>query len=305
MNLHTHCQKTQIIKVKMKLEGRRRSTNVEDRRGRGTGKMVGGGIGIGAILYIIFQLLSGGDPSDALGQLAQQQQQSTQQEQVDQSQFSQEEQAWFTFAERVVGSTEDIWAKEFPKQLNRQYNPPGVVIFTNQTRTACGLANSGTGPFYCPADEKVYIDLSFRKQLARQFGASGDFAMAYVIAHEVAHHIQNELGYTDHVQRQRGRVSQSQYNDQSVRLELMADFLAGVWAHHEYQTFKSLDEQDIQEALNAAHAIGDDNIQKQMQGYVRPESFTHGTSAQRQKWFTLGLRTGDVSQGDTFNARVL
>ena len=129
--------------------------------------------------------------------------------------------------------------------------------------------------------------------------------MAYVIAHEVAHHIQKKLGYTDHVHRQRGRVPQAQYNDQSVRLELMADFLAGGWAHHEYQTFRSLDDQDIQEALNAAHAIGDDNIQRQMQGYVRPESFTHGTSAQRQKWFTLGLRTGDVSQGDTFNARVL
>jgi len=141
--------------------------------------------------------------------------------------------------------------------------------------------------------------------LAQRFGASGDFAMAYVIAHEVAHHIQNLLGYTDHVHKQKGRVSQSKYNDQSVRLELMADFIAGVWAHHEYKTFRSLDDQDISEALNAAHAIGDDNIQKQMQGHVRPESFTHGTSEQRQRWFTLGLKTGDLSQGDTFNARSL
>lgn len=292
----------------MKLDGRRKSTNVEDRRGqRSSGKMVGGGIGIGAIIFLLFQLFTGGDISEPLGQMMEGAQ-APQQQQLppgQSTQHSPEEQAWFTFAQQVVGSTEDIWNQQFPVQLNKRYNPPGVVIFSNQTNSACGMANSGTGPFYCPADEKVYIDLSFRKQLAQQFGASGDFAMAYVIAHEVAHHIQNELGYTDHVHQQKGRVSQSRYNDLSVRLELMADFIAGAWAHHEYQTFKSLDQSDIREALDAAHAIGDDNIQKQMQGYVRPESFTHGTSAQRQKWFTLGLKTGDLSQGDTFNARTL
>ena len=220
----------------MKLDGRRRSTNVEDRRGRSAGKMVGGGIGIGAIIFLIFQLFMGGDVSESLGQLANQAQ-APQQQQGGQPQFSEEDQAWFTFAERVVASTEDIWNKEFPKQLNKRYSPPGVVIFTGQTRSACGMASAGTGPFYCPGDSKVYIDLNFRKQLQRQFGASGDFAMAYVIAHEVAHHIQNQLGYTDHVHKQKNRVSKSEYNDQSVRLELMADFMAGVWAHHEYQTF--------------------------------------------------------------------
>jgi len=289
----------------MKLDGRRRSTNVEDRRGRSAGKMVGGGIGIGAIIFLLFQLFTGGDISESLGQMANQAQAPQQQQQGGQAQFSEEDQAWFRFAEQVVASTEDIWNREFPKQLGKQYNAPGVVIFTDQTRSACGMASAGTGPFYCPGDSKVYIDLNFRKQLQRQFGASGDFAMAYVIAHEVAHHIQNQLGYTDHVHQQKGRVSKAQYNDQSVRLELMADFIAGVWAYHEHQTFQSLDQEDIREALNAAHAIGDDNIQKKMQGYVQPESFTHGTSEQRQRWFTKGLKTGDLSQGDTFNARIL
>lgn len=291
----------------MKLDGRRRSQNVEDRRGKSTGKVVGGGIGIGAIIFLLFQLFMGGDVSESMGQIIQQAQQPQQQQLPpgQEAEFSAEEQAWFTFAERVVASTEDIWATQFPKQLGKRYDPPSVVIFSNQTRSACGLASAGTGPFYCPGDQKVYIDLDFRKQLARQFGASGDFAMAYVIAHEVAHHIQNQLGYTDHVHRQKGRVSTAQYNDQSVRLELMADFIAGAWAHHEHKTFQSLDEEDIKEALNAAHAIGDDNIQRQMQGHVRPESFTHGTSEQRQRWFTKGLRTGDLSQGDTFNTRSL
>jgi len=293
----------------MKLDGRRKSTNVEDRRGqRSTGRMVGGGIGIGAILLLLFQLFTGGDVSEPLGQILEGAQQAPQQQQLPPGgavQHSAEDQAWFTFAQIIVASTEDIWTKQFPEQLGKRYNAPGVVIFSDLTQSACGKASAGTGPFYCPGDEKVYIDLNFRKQLAQKFGASGDFAMAYVIAHEVAHHIQNQLGYTDHVHKQKGRVSQSTYNDQSVRLELMADFIAGVWAHHEYKTFRSLDDTDISEALDAAHAIGDDNIQKQMQGYVRPESFTHGTSAQRQRWFTLGLKTGDLSQGDTFNARSL
>lgn len=285
----------------MRLDGRRRSTNVEDRRGRKTGGMVGGGIGLGVILLVLFKLFTGGDISEVLTQIEQPQAQ----QQNQSVQHSAEDQAWFTFAERVVASTEDIWTREFRTQLGREYTPPGVVIFSGETVSRCGKASAGTGPFYCPADQKVYIDLNFRKQLQRQFNASGDFAMAYVIAHEVGHHIQYLLGYTDHVHSQKGRVSQATYNDQSVRLELMADFLAGVWAHHEYQTFRSLETGDIQEALNAAHAIGDDNIQRQAQGYVRPESFTHGTSEQRMRWFTKGLRDGDISQGDTFNTRVL
>ncbi len=179
------------------------------------------------------------------------------------------------------------------------------MLFTDATQSACGVGRSATGPFYCPADQKIYIDLSFYNQLSQRFGASGDFAMAYVVAHEVAHHVQNLLGITRQIDAQRGRISQQEQNDLSVRLELQADFLSGVWAHHAHQANNILERGDIEEAMRAAEAIGDDNIQKQSQGYIVPENFTHGTSEQRMRWLRRGLETGDISQGDTFAARVL
>ncbi|MEO0473073.1 MAG: neutral zinc metallopeptidase, partial [Bacteroidota bacterium] len=185
------------------------------------------------------------------------------------------------------------------------YRKPKLVIFDGQVASACGYASSATGPFYCPGDEKMYIDLSFYRQLKERFKAPGDFAMAYVVAHEVGHHVQNLLGYTDFVDSKRGRIPKAQQNQLSVRLELQADFLAGVWAHHTHKNTGILEKGDIEEALRAANAIGDDNLQRQAQGYVVPESFTHGTSEQRMRWFMKGWETGDLRQGDTFNARSL
>ncbi len=205
----------------------------------------------------------------------------------------------------VLQETEDIWSKQFADQLGKRYLAPKLVLFEEHIESACGMSSSATGPFYCPGDSKVYMDLDFYEQLKNTFGAPGDFAFAYVVAHEVGHHIQNLLGYTDYVHKQRGRISQTQYNDLSVRLELQADFLAGVWAHHSHKATDLIEREDFIEAIRAASAIGDDKIQKQMQGYVQPESFTHGTSAQRQRWFKLGLESGDLRYGDTFNAQSL
>ena len=203
----------------------------------------------------------------------------------------------------VLKDTEDVWGRLFPQAFGRQYQEPGLVLYDGETVSGCGRANSATGPFYCPADQKIYIDLNFYQTLSRRFKAPGDFAMAYVLAHEVGHHVQYLLGYTKQVDRIRQRGTKAQYNDASVRLELMADFLAGVFAHHASQRIQDyLDEGDIEEAMRAAAAVGDDNIQMQSRGYVEPESFTHGSSEQRVKWFVKGLRTGDLSQGDTFSA---
>jgi predicted metalloprotease len=223
-----------------------------------------------------------------------------------QDQAADEERAGFV--KTVLAFTEDIWNEQF-SQTGQRYVEPTLVLFRGAVQSGCGNASSASGPFYCPADQKVYIDLSFQEDLQRRFGAPGDFAMAYVVAHEVGHHIQTLLGYSEKMARLRGQVSKEEYNQYSVRMELQADFLAGVWAH--YMQGKRINGQtvlergDIEEALNAANAIGDDRLQKQSQGHIQPESFTHGTSRQRMFWFKKGFDTGDMSQGDTFNARTL
>jgi hypothetical protein len=206
------------------------------------------------------------------------------------------------FVSVVLKETEDVWKMVFRDQLNAQYREPNLVLFTESDRSACGFASAATGPFYCPADSKVYLDLSFFNTLQSRLGASGDFAMAYVVAHEVGHHVQNLLGITDEVHRLRGKISESEYNELSVRLELQADYLAGLWAHYADNQENLLDPGDIQEALGAASAVGDDRIQMRSRGYTVPESFTHGTSEQRQRWFYKGYTSGKLSDGDTFSA---
>lgn len=206
------------------------------------------------------------------------------------------------FVKVVLKDTEDVWNKLFPSQLNRQYQEPTLVLFSGQDRSACGFASAATGPFYCPADQNLYIDLSFYQELQTRFRAPGDFAMAYIVAHEVGHHIQYLLGITQQMEQQRRRLSKTEYNQLSVKLELQADFLAGVWAHHAQKMKNILEQGDIEEAMAAAAAVGDDRIQREARGYVVPDSFTHGTSEQRVRWFRKGLETGDLSQGDTFNA---
>lgn len=204
------------------------------------------------------------------------------------------------FVSVVLADTEDVWNEQFSR-LRRTYEEPKLVLFSGMVQSACGNASAAIGPFYCPGDYKVYIDLSFYDELQRRFGASGDFAQAYVIAHEVGHHVQNLLGISGKVDAMRGRVSKEELNRASVRLELQADFYAGVWAHHTQKAKQVLEAGDLEEALEAASAIGDDNIQKQAQGYVVPDSFTHGTSVQRVRWFRKGFETGDTSKGDTFS----
>ncbi len=284
----------------MRYQGQERSKNVEDRRGNAV--RVGTGIGIGTIILILLVSLFGGDPTALLQQIQSQNQQTQVQQR---GQFSQEEEQLAELVSVTLKYTEDVWHDVFRNQLGRRYQEPKLVLFTGKVQSACGFASAATGPFYCPADYKLYIDLSFYRDLRDRFKAPGDFAMAYVVAHEVAHHVQNLLGYTRQVQSQKGRISQKAYNDLSVRLELQADFLAGVWANHAHKRFKILEQGDLQEAMNAAHAIGDDRIQMQSRGYVVPDSFTHGTSEQRMRWLRKGLETGDVRQGDTFNARRL
>jgi predicted metalloprotease len=202
----------------------------------------------------------------------------------------------------VLADTEDVWDSLF-NSMNKQYTDPTLVLFSGETQAGCGYASAATGPFYCPSDQKVYMDLSFADELHNRFGAaSGDFAMAYVLAHEVGHHVQNLLGISDQVDRMRSRLSKTEFNKLSVKLELQADFLAGVWTHYDQKMKNVIHPDDIEEALSAASAVGDDRLQKEMQGYVVPDAFTHGTSAQRMYWFKKGYTTGDLSQGDTFNA---
>ena len=276
----------------MKWQGRRGSGNVEDRRGMGGRGMAIGGVGggVGIIILLVVMLL-GGDPSAILNQSAPTGGDSglTQEQQDQASQF----------ASVVLADTEDVWRQQF-REMGRTYQDPRMVLFTGYVQSACGGASSQVGPFYCPADQKVYIDLAFFDELSRKYGAPGDFAKAYVIAHEVGHHVQNQLGISDAVHSRQQRVSQSEANALSVRLELQADFLAGVWAHYAQQTLNVLEPGDLQEALRAASAIGDDTLQKETQGYVVPDSFTHGTAAQRARWFKLGFDTGDLARGDTF-----
>ena len=279
----------------MKWQGRRGSSNVEDRRGMSTGtKVVGGGIGTLVVVLIVYLL--GGDPSAIL-------QQSGSGEVTVPVEATEEENQMAQFVSVVLADTEEVWGKIF-SESGSTYRQPTLVLFRDQIQSACGYATAASGPFYCPADEKVYIDLSFCDDLRTKYGAYGDFAVAYVIAHEVGHHVQNLMGILDEVQTERQRLSEVRANQLTVRLELQADFLAGVWAHYADRMFNSIEEGDIEEALNAASSIGDDVLQKKYQGRVIPDAFTHGSAAQRSGWLRKGWETGDLSQGDTFSGAI-
>lgn len=287
----------------MRWEGRRQSENVEDRRAEGGGRRGGGlvlGGGLGTLVLVVVVMLLGGDPR-ALLEMANQ---APVQEQGSEYASSPEDEKLKELVSVVLADTEEVWDEEFRK-LGRSYQQPKLVVFAGGVRSGCGFADAQVGPFYCPADMTVYVDLSFFRELNERFGAPGDFAQAYVIAHEVGHHVQKLLGTSDQVNAARGRVSEAEQNELSVRLELQADFLAGMWARKAQEKFNFLDKGDLEEALRAANAIGDDTLQKQAQGRVVPDSFTHGTSEQRVKWFRKGFETGDIRQGDTFRARDL
>lgn len=275
--------------------GRRGSSNIDDRRGMGGGGMVVGGGVVGVIIYLLSVFLGGGDVSQVLTQEGA-------------APLSAEQQALdderAEFVKVVLAETEDVWNTLF-SEMGSDYKEPTLVLFRGRVSSACGGASSAVGPFYCPADNQVYIDLSFYEDLQQKLGAPGDFPMAYVIAHEIGHHVQNLLGVSQKMQELRGRVSETEYNRYSVMQELQADFYAGVWAHHMHKMDTLLEAGDIEEAIRAAEAIGDDRLQKQSQGYVVPDAFTHGTSEQRMRWFMKGFTTGDVRQGDTFNAAEL
>lgn len=286
----------------MKYEGRRKSNNVEDRRGMSVGK-VGGGIGgIGLIIVVLFTLLSGGGIGDVISNVGNSTQQTAPQSERPYI-SSEEEDELMEFVSVVLADTEDVWSKIF-KDNGLTYEEPTLVIFSDSVQSACGVAGASVGPFYCPGDHKLYIDLSFYKELKDRFKAPGDFAMAYVVAHEVGHHVQTLLGTSQKVQALRNKVSEAEYNAATVKLELQADYYAGVWAHHQ-KNAGYLDVGDLDEALTAANAIGDDTLQMQARGYVVPESFTHGTSEQRKRWFKNGYKTGTIQGGDTFNAKEL
>jgi predicted metalloprotease len=287
-------------------KNRRQSSNVEDRRGvsmaGGPGIAIGGG---GAVILVILALLFGVDPKDILqpgGQGQTPSQGYTQQEGEYVATPHEEEMKQFVSV--VLADTEDIWGQQFA-ELGHTYQAPTLVLFSGQVESACGYASAAVGPFYCPADQNVYLDLSFLDELSTRFGAAGDFAGAYVVAHEVGHHVQNLLGTADKVHAMQQRVSQEEANELSVRMELQADFYAGVWAHYAENAKGVIEAGDIDEALNAAHQIGDDRLQMEGQGYVVPDSFTHGTSEQRARWFRKGYETGDINQGDTFSSKSL
>lgn len=274
-------------------QGRRQSSNVEDRRGIGAGGLAVGG-GVIGVIAIIINLLMGGDPSQ-IPELMPGQQQS--QPMSPEQSAADDERA--QFIKVVLAETEDVWNNIFQNQSSKQYPEPTLVLFRDIVQSGCGNASAASGPFYCPPDQKLYIDLSFYEELQSRFNAPGDFAMAYVVAHEVGHHVQQVLGTTEMMARERQRMGEREYNKLSVKLELQADFFAGVWAHHANRA-KILEQGDIEEALNAANAIGDDRLQRQAQGTVVPDAFTHGTSEQRMYWFKKGFETGDPSQGNTF-----
>lgn len=276
-------------------QGRSGSSNVDDRRGIGGGGIaVGGGI-LGVIALIVNYLLGGSGDGTQLPLPNQNQPMSAQEKAEQDSQAR--------FVSVVLKETENVWNELFT-QAGQRYTEPTLVLFSGYTTSACGQASSATGPFYCPGDQDLYIDLSFYDELKERFGAPGDFAMAYVVAHEVGHHVQKLTGVSDKMQRLRQQLSEEEYNKYSVKTELQADFYAGVWAHY-IKGRGLLESGDVEEAMNAANAIGDDRLQKQSQGHVVPESFTHGTSAQRMYWFRKGYETGDIRQGDTFSAREL
>lgn len=278
----------------MRWRGRKQSAHVEDRRGGRAGQAFAGG-GIGILLLVGVGLFLGVDPS-MLMQVVQTQQQTAPAPSTENTKLEDEQSQ---FVAVVLADTEDTWNAVFRK-AGRDYREPSLVLFSGSVRSACGFAQAAMGPFYCPADQKVYIDLSFYSDLQNRFRAPGDFAQAYVIAHEVGHHVQTLLGISEQVRRQQAQLSKVEANQLSVRQELQADCLAGIWAHHADRTRALLEEGDIEEGLNAASAIGDDRLQKQSQGYVTPESFTHGSSAQRVKWFKRGYVSGDINACDTF-----
>ncbi|WP_100330006.1 KPN_02809 family neutral zinc metallopeptidase [Bacillus xiapuensis] len=278
----------------MKWRGRRESSNVEDRRGMSGKGIAGIGGGIGLVIVLIYALL-GGNP----GELLDDTQITGSDSSISHEETAQEEEL-SQFVSVVLADTEQVWGKLFRKE-GLVYKEPKLVLYSGSVESACGAASAAVGPFYCPGDSKLYIDLSFYQDLQDKLQAPGDFAMAYVIAHEVGHHVQNLLGTTDQMARLRSQLSQAEYNQYSVRLELQADYLAGVWAHHA-QGMNVLEAGDIEEALRAASAVGDDTIQKRSQGYTVPESFTHGTSQQRVRWFHKGFQTGDIKDGNTFEA---
>ncbi|HBE43394.1 MAG TPA: metalloprotease [Bacteroidales bacterium] len=280
----------------MKWQGRQGSDNVEDRRGMGTTGRVAIGGGIGTVLIALVVLLLGGDPSALLNE-------SESGTGTTEYQPTAKEEQLAQFVSVVLKDTETIWGKIF-RESGHTYRQPKLVLFSGQVSSACGYATAASGPFYCPGDEKVYIDLEFFANLQQRLGAQGDFAIAYVIAHEIGHHVQNLLGILDQVNSQRARLSETQANQLLVRLELQADFLSGVWAHYADRMLNTLETGDAQEAMNAAASAGDDVLQKKYQGRVYPDSFTHGTAAQRKAWFTKGFQTGDLNQGDTFNANI-
>lgn len=283
----------------MRLNGRRESNNVEDRRGQSMGMAGLGGLGIGGIIIAaLVTWFMGGNPLDVLQQVDTNNLNITQQTEGNRE-FTEEEQELARFASQILAGTEDVWTEIF-EQMDRRYEAPKMVLYTGSTSTACGNGSAAMGPFYCSADQTVYIDLSFFMDMKKQLGADGDFAYAYVIAHEVGHHVQYLLGTLGKAHDQMARLSQTEANKISVSLELQADFYAGVWAHHDNRKFSSLEDGDIEEAINCASVIGDDYLQKKARGYAQPETFNHGTSANRMKWLKLGITTGDVSKGNTF-----
>lgn len=286
------------------MDGRRTSGNVDDRRGirGGSGKLIGGGI-LGIVAVVIMTLLSGGGIGDIFTNLSNsgQLQALTQQPQyADDYVPDAEDERLAQFASQVLAGTEDVWTAEFKRQGWGEYECPKMVLFSGAVSSGCGNATSQSGPFYCSADQTVYIDLDFFKQMKQQIGADGDFAYAYVIAHEVGHHVQQQLGILSDAHSKMSRLSEKEANKISVRLELQADFLAGVWANHDNKMFNSLEPGDIENAINAASKIGDDYLQKKAYGREIPDSFNHGRSEQRVRWLSKGIRTGDVSQGDSF-----
>ena len=288
---HGHSLTKAII---MNLDGRRESVNFEDRRGMSTGTKAG--LGIGSMLLIgLITLLMGGNPMDVIQQTGGLGSMTGVEEESTPQTFSPEEEAQVKFCKQILASTEDVWSAVFRQKFNAEYTPPTLVIFKNAVQTNCGGATSAVGPFYCSADQKLYLDLAFFKQMEGQLKSGGDFARAYVIAHEVGHHVENLLGILGKAHSQMSRVSQTQANQISVRLELLADYYSGVWAHYEDEAFGSLDETDMREAINCAQHIGDNYLQEQSQGYSQPESFTHGTSEQRMRWLKRGYQTGDMN----------
>lgn len=280
----------------MKKTGRR-SSNIEDRRGGNSSLVVGGG-GLGALVLAVVVTLLTGDPGPILDQVVAPSTQSPTQQRPS----SPEEEALAEFTSVVLADTEDTWNVIFQEQIGQDYPEPTLVLYSGSTQSACGLGQAAMGPFYCPADQKVYIDLSFYSDLKTRHQAPGDFAQAYVVAHEVGHHVQNVLGISNQVRQLQSRASKTEANQLSVRLELQADCFAGVWANRADRARDILERGDIEEALNAASQIGDDRLQRQSQGVVVPESFTHGSSAQRMRWFKQGLATGDIEQCNTFSS---